>query len=105
MRPGSIDNQENYSAARLITAFEELSPEDRVKVLKDKGFKEWMQNDLQLPSNNSARIVAVMRHEKFRKLVQRYSSIQYGRRSFNWTIMCKIICSKLDCVSIEKGIV
>lgn len=95
-------NTEGHTAVQIITKFTELSAEQQEKVLSPQELVLWLNDIFGLELEHTARILVVLRHEEFRKIVHKYCLTRYGEKLFAWSTIQNIISSKLDEIWIRE---
>jgi hypothetical protein len=89
------------TAYQLISKFLDLSRCYQKDILRPRTSQYWFERTLNLRLDRSARMMAVLRHAKFRRFVYLYCATKYGEKNFSWSLICDIINSKLDMVSVR----
>lgn len=97
MEPSAI-HSEGGAACYIIQNFQTLSISRQRELLMPKPFQNWLQHTLKVKKGSTARVLAVIRHDKFCQLAVEYCQTSYGKAHFSWSLMERIISSKLDFV-------
>ncbi|QKX60427.1 uncharacterized protein TRUGW13939_07572 [Talaromyces rugulosus] len=93
---------EGRTAYQLISKLLDLSSGHQQDILRPRISQYSFERILNPRLDRSARMMAVLRHAKFRRFVHLYCTTKYGEKNFSWSLICDIINSKLDMIWLPK---
>ncbi|RAL13727.1 uncharacterized protein BO97DRAFT_423506 [Aspergillus homomorphus CBS 101889] len=90
-------NPEGCNAALIYSKCEETPPSERPMRTTNLGMEKWFGDTFGVDLGpHPGRIMSIMRHEAFRKIVLWYCQTQYGEKVLGWNLMKSIVTLKLD---------
>ena len=80
----------------IISAFNDTAEAERESLLKPEVMKKFLATQFQYEMPKIGRLLIILRHTEWRKLVLRFCATKYGEEMFAWHVMADIVTAKLD---------